>query len=185
MASKGFYQQGPEELSWETPPALFDALWKKFDGFDFDPCCRVGQYTARRVLDNHGTICIPPTKSSGSYTTPRTRVFSDGLAQAWWGKVFMNPPYARGEIIKWVSWAYAQVAHGQADLVCALLPVRTDTRWWQSFICGGAGEAGIVQGFEALGKASDIHFLPKRQTFVGANNQARFASCIVIWGKVA
>lgn len=173
MASKGLYDQGPDAIEWQTPPALFDALWDEFGGFDYDPCCRLRQYTADRVLKAGGTICVPPEDKKFAHGP----VLLDGLAQAWHGEVFMNPPYARGDLPKWASWAAAQALNGRADLVVALLPVRTDTRWWQEFVCKGANADRIA------GPIDEVRFLPKRQTFVGANNQARFASAIVVWSK--
>ena len=77
-----------KSTDWETPLELFDRLWDEFGGFDLDPCCQRGQYTAVKILQNGGVICIPPFAYQGS----DPQIYKDGLAQPWFGKVFMNPP---------------------------------------------------------------------------------------------
>ncbi len=55
----------------------------------------------------------------------------DGLAQAWTGRVWMNPPYGR-MIGEWMrkAWESSQTT---AELVVCLVPARTDTRWWHEY----------------------------------------------------
>lgn len=55
--------------SWLTPIPLV----RKLGHFDLDPCGFPGHPTAERL------ICLP----------------NDGLAQAWRGRVWLNPPYGR------------------------------------------------------------------------------------------
>jgi hypothetical protein len=69
---------------WYTPPELFDALGLTFD---LDPC-----------------------SPGPSHWVPARQVFTkqeDGLAQAWSGLVFMNPPFGRAE---WPRPLAAQVS---------------------------------------------------------------------------
>jgi hypothetical protein len=56
---------------WPTPAELFDALDKEF-AFDLDPCASPGNAKCARYFTAD----------------------DDGLAQAWTGNVFMNPPCA-------------------------------------------------------------------------------------------
>jgi site-specific DNA-methyltransferase (adenine-specific) len=74
----------------------------------------------------------------------------------------MNPPYGR-EITQWVKKAWEESQKG-ATVVC-LLPARTDTRWFHSYV---------------LGKA-EIRFIKGRLKFEGAKNSAPFPSMIVIY----
>jgi len=121
---------------WETPGDLFDKLNKKFN-FTLDPCC---------TLKN---------KKCEKYYT----VEDDGLSCDWSGeRVFMNPPYGR-EIGKWVEKAYMSNA-----LVIALLPARTDTKWFHDYIYYGK---------------STIKFLKGRLKFGNCKNSAPFPSMIV------
>ena len=73
----------------------------------------------------------------------------------------MNPPYGR-EIGKWVKKAYES-----KSLVVALLPARTDTKWFHEFIYGKA----------------EIRFIKGRLKFGGSSNSAPFPSMLVIWRR--
>ena len=151
-----------KSTDWETPPELFDKLWDEFGGFDLDPCGAPGQHTAQKIWGHAGWVFVEPgTDISNFY---RTKI--DGLAQPWFGKVFMNPPYGKGEG-DWIARAYHQTQSGNADLVVGLLSVRTDTIRWHKYIHNKA----------------EIRFLKGRLTFVGAPASAPFPSCLVIWRK--
>lgn len=75
----------------------------------------------------------------------------DALEQDWGGEgsvVFLNPPYS-------VVGAFVKKAREEADkgaVIVMLLPVRSDTKWWQSYIwdkdARGCHEA--MQVFEGL-----------------------------------
>ncbi len=165
---------------WQTPHDLFDKLWKRYGPFDLDPCCRFGQYTAKRVLDNAGRIFVPPGDGPG--WPGKAVVLEDGLRQSWNGRVYMNPPYGR-EITAWVSKAYTEVAFGDAELVAALLPARTDTQWWQDHIIGSIIGDADAWDADATRYLAEVHFLAGRLRFVGGNNSAPFPSAIVVWRK--
>ena len=80
---------------WLTPPAIIKALGE----FDIDPCCPpvMPWATAKRM------VCMP----------------EDGLATAWHGRVWLNPPF-RGAY----PWVKRLRDHGNG---IALLPCATDT----------------------------------------------------------
>jgi phage N-6-adenine-methyltransferase len=125
---------------WETPQDLFDRLNKEFD-LTVDVCA---------TKEN--------TKLPHFYTKAM-----DGLSYDWknfGGRCWMNPPYGR-EIGKWVEKA----ATGGAAVVVALLPARTDTRWWHDFIQDKA----------------EVRFIKGRLKFGGYKNSAPFPSAIVIF----
>jgi len=122
---------------WETPQELFDELNKEFN-FTLDPCCN---------KDN--------AKCDKFYTKE-----DDGLSKDWSGEmVFMNPPYGR-EIVKWVEKA-------SKYNVVALLPSRTDTRWFHDYIYNKA----------------EIRFIKGRLKFSDSKNSAPFPSMIVIFNS--
>jgi phage N-6-adenine-methyltransferase len=124
---------------WETPQELFDELNNEFN-LDVDVCA-TNENAKRKVFF---------TKES------------DGLKQDWLGlRCWMNPPYGR-QIGDWVQKA----AEGGASVVVALLPARTDTRWFHDYIYNKA----------------EIRFLKGRVKFSG-KGPAPFPSMIVIWKK--
>lgn len=95
-------------------------------------------YTPHDVIDRViaclGRIDLDPC--SNSHTDPHVpaaRHFTladDGLSQAWRGRIYMNPPYGR-EIAKWVEKLAQEYQAGHVTEGIALVPARTDTRWWQ------------------------------------------------------
>ena len=103
-----------------------------------------------RITTNpHGFACSP----------------DDGLSLPWHGRVFVNPPYGR-ELSHWIAKAKAEVEQGRARCVVALVPSRTDTRWWHEHIAGRA----------------DVYLLRGRLTFGEADQVAPFPSALVVWG---
>jgi site-specific DNA-methyltransferase (adenine-specific) len=89
----------------------------------------------------------------------------DGLAQAWAGRVWCNPPYGRA-IGLWLRKALASVRCGSAELVVCLVPARTDTRWWHTYVLQGAAE---------------VEYLSGRVRLVGARSGAPFPSDVVVF----
>jgi phage N-6-adenine-methyltransferase len=123
---------------WSTPQNLFDELDAEF-GFELDVCATSANAKCRR------------------YFTPA----DDGLAQAWRGVCWMNPPYG-DEIARWVRKALESSLLG-ATVVC-LVPARTDTRWWQD-VC----------------ELGEVRFLRGRLRFNGGRTGAPFPSAVVVF----
>jgi site-specific DNA-methyltransferase (adenine-specific) len=89
----------------------------------------------------------------------------DGLAKDWGGRrVFCNPPYGR-EIGKWVEKCYEESQKPETTVV-ALLPARTDTRWFHDHVNG---------------KARELRFLRGRLHFNESKSAAPFPSMIVVF----
>lgn len=85
----------------------------------------------------------------------------DGLARDWGKRVFCNPPYS--QIPQFIEKAQRSLCIG-TQLVCLLLPARTDTRWFHDAL---------------LGKA-EIRFIRGRLRFGGAKINAPFPSLVAI-----
>lgn len=129
-----------ETEEWATPQDFFDKVQKEFN-LKIDVC----------ATKENAKLPIFWTKET------------DGLSQNWKNKkCWMNPPYGRG-IGPWIEKA----ATGGGSLVVALLPARTDTRWFHQYI---------------LGKA-EIRFIKGRLKFGGCKNSAPFPSMLCIWRK--
>ena len=126
---------------WATPQKFFDQWNSKYE-FTLDVCA-----------DASNAKCA-------NYFTEE----QDGLKQEWTGRCWMNPPYGRS-IDKWVRKAYYE---SQKDncLVVALLPARTDTKWFHEYI---------------LHKAQVI-FVKGRLKFGDSKNSAPFPSMVVVFG---
>ena len=124
-------------LDWATPKALYQALDAEF-GFALDACANNGNAKCTNFLRG-----------------------DEGLTVDWSSPVFVNPPYGR-EIGKWVAKAQEQAQRGVT--VVALLPSRTDTRWWHDYVM----------------KAADIRFIRGRLHF-DERGPAPFPSAIVVW----
>lgn len=126
---------------WATPQWLFDDFNAEF-GFTLDACA------------------LSSNAKCTKYFTPEV----DGLAQDWSGEVvWCNPPYGR-EIGKWVKKC-AEESKKNNTTVVALLPARTDTRWFHEYIYHKA----------------EVVFLRGRLKFGDAKNSAPFPSMIVIF----
>lgn len=79
-----------------TPPAIVASLGT----FDLDPCAGPSQHARRNIT--------PP---------------ADGLAIAWRGRVWLNPPYSNVHL-----WLDRFMEHGNG---IALVNARPDAAWWQ------------------------------------------------------
>ena len=124
---------------WGTPTWLFTLLDDAFK-FELDVCATEAD------------------AKCATYFTPE----QDGLKQVWRGRCWMNPPYGR-TIGDWVKKA-SEAAQAGA-LVVALLPARTDTKWWHQYVLPFAY----------------IEFLPGRLKFGQAVNSAPFPSAIAYY----
>jgi len=135
MINEGLFTSNTD--LWATPQDFYDSLNKEFN-FTLDPCA---------THDNK--------KCERYYTSE-----DDGLSKNWGGEtVFCNPPYGK-EIGKWVK----KCAESNT-LVVALLPARTDTRWFHDYIYNNA----------------EIRFIKGRLKFGDSKNSAPFPSMIAIW----
>lgn len=94
---------------WYTPPEIVSAAINLFGAIDLDPCSNSKE--------------SPSIPAKAHYTKG-----DDGLAQEWFGKVYMNPPYGR-VIADWVAKAADEYECGNVSGALLLVPARTDTAW--------------------------------------------------------
>lgn len=159
---------------WRTPDRLFNACSDHYGPFTLDAAA--ARWNAR----------------CERFYTKR----DSALARRWSGRVWCNPPYSRGNLMKWAGYARYQV-WGQCELVCTLVPAYTSERWWQQHVLGpGRGRAraervvrdGIGSGFRA--KYSDlvieVVFVDGRLRFrhrTGVQDSARHPSAVVVFSR--
>ncbi len=127
-----------KRMDWCTPEWLIQEIAVFFGGIDLDPCASREQSTG-----------------AGE------EWFTDGFDADWEGCIYVNPPYGR-EIGKWIDRCREVGGNGE---VIALVPARTDTKWWH----------------EAYPYA--VCFLRGRLTFVGAEHPAPCPSALRYWGN--
>lgn len=114
---------------WETPATFFEKLDKIYN-FHIDVCA-----------SSHNAKC------DKFYS-----IQDDGLKQQWTGTCWMNPPYGR-EIGKWIKKASDEAKNHNAVIV-ALLPARTDTKWFHEYIYMKPGvSVEFIQGRIKFGDA--------------------------------
>jgi len=139
MITKGMMTSNTPE--WETPQWLFNE-WNDRYNFVVDVCANRDNHKCDMWFD----------------------IEDDGLSLDWakHSRVWMNPPYGR-EISKWVAKADDTAYHG--GVVVALLPARTDTKWFHDYIYN----------------RYDVIFLKGRLKFSNSKQSAPFPSMIVIF----
>jgi len=111
---------------WYTPPHVFKALGVTFD------------------------MDVATTNPPVPWVPASRHLWSDSLAQGWFGFVWMNPPFGgRNGLVPWLDKFFK---HGNG---IALVPDRTSAPWWQTF----------------APKADGILFISPKLKFIGANGQ--------------
>lgn len=114
------------------------------------------QHIVEAVIAALGAIDLDPCSNPGAPNIPASQHFTyadDGLVKYWDGRVYMNPPY--GDLIgAWTEKLLRDFRAGRVTEAVALIPARTDTRWFSPFydcaICfiagrlkfGGPGDMG-------------------------------------------
>ncbi len=143
-----------EKMDWETPDSIYAPLHDEFD-FGLDVACSLTNCKSKLGL------------YVGEY---------DGLDSEWNGcrilgqACWMNPPYGRIELPKWIQKAWDEKQKG-VTTVC-LVPARTDTRWWAIF--------WDHVNHRPRDPRDEVRFVKGRIKFVGADNVAPFPSAIVV-----
>lgn len=132
-----------ETDEWSSPRELVEPLNDAIGGFDLDPCS--GAEQSPFAADTY-------TKSD------------DGLAQDWFGDVWVNPPYS--DMATWTEKAAAEVKRGSAETVVYLCKGDSSTKWWQA----GAEQSTLICAID------------HRLQFGDGDNSAPFASHIMVFG---
>lgn len=162
---KVYHKSGSDEHG--TPQALFDVLDQEF-GLTLDVCATAPHEVPGTSQFTHSVLksLVEPELDPGNAKCPiYFTKEDDGLAQDWFGRVWMNPPYTKKQIGVWVSKLVQELVDGKIDLAVALVAARPDTKWW-----------GKVATY-----ASEIRFLKGRLTFEPNKWAAPFPSAVCIF----
>jgi phage N-6-adenine-methyltransferase len=96
---------------WYTPAKYIEAARKVMGGIDLDPASNA---VAQEIV------------RAGRYFTKD----DDGLAQEWHGRVWLNPPYSRDLIRRFISKLVAEARAGNVTEAVLLVNNHSDTAWF-------------------------------------------------------
>lgn len=176
---------------WATPQDYFDK-WNDEFHFTYDPASTHLNRKTYRYSTLEGTFARE--MEAPIYETIQVSA-EDGLVHDWSQEesIFCNPEYGDPEfpckqpytrcvkkicerrgyhndvydpgIIDWVRKAHEAYLSGLPRVIAFLVPARTDTKWWHTYV----------------EKDTEKRFLEGRLKFGGAKNSAPFPSVLVIW----
>lgn len=118
---------------WSTPQWLIDKIssYSWHGPFTLDPCA------------------TPENTKCEKYYTKE----DDGLSKSWENEnVFVNPPYTKRQIEKWVKKSFEEASKNDCTRVTLLLPVRTSCKWFHKY-CLYAKEIIFIEGRIKFGGA--------------------------------
>jgi phage N-6-adenine-methyltransferase len=103
------------DTEWYTPPDILEAACEVLGGIDLDPASSEAQQA------------LSPVKAASYFT-----VENSGLDRPWCGRVWLNPPYARGWIDRFVVKMVQSYRSGEMQAGILLTNSATETKWWQT-----------------------------------------------------
>lgn len=131
-----------ETDEWATPPEFVRPLAEAVGGFDLDPCSGAEESPV----------------AAETYTAE-----DDGLAQAWFGRVWVNPPYS--EMEAWTRKAVNESQRDETEVIIYLCKGDSSTDWWHA----------------AAKEAEAVAMLDGRLSF-GDGDAAPFCSHVFVFG---
>jgi len=127
--------------AYQTPPELFAELDAEFN------------FTLDAAASTDNALCAK------FFTTAE-----DGLLQDWSGQtVFVNPPYARWQLFRWVEKAAASA--GQNATVVMVVPASVETAWFHTH-CWDRAKQKARDGVE-------VRFILGRPRFIDPRNKTK------------
>lgn len=109
-------QRGGGWPHWTTPRSLIDALTRHLGPIGLDPCSnQASEVDAYAALD-----CVADGLDDG--------IEADWLEIEPGHLVYVNPPYARGELARWMAKCSTEAARGVE--IVALVPASTGANWF-------------------------------------------------------
>jgi DNA N-6-adenine-methyltransferase Dam len=161
------------DVEWYTPPDILEAAREVLGAIDLDPASSDAQQARS------------PVKAAQYFT-----ITNSGLERPWRGRVWLNPPYARGWIDLFAAKIVQAYRSGEMSAGIMLTNSSTETKWWQA--AAGACDAvcfwkrrvrffKVVDGKLSTGRSSPTH--PHTLFYFGPDT-ARFARVFRPFGLV-
>lgn len=160
------------------------AYWGAGDKNDRDSRFTPADFMAH-IYDAFGPVDLDPCSHELSPVIARRRIIlsegGDGLKEPWVGSlVYVNPPYS--QLLVWLRRAHEQWRTGNAKTVVCLIPVRTDSAWFQDVLSKDAAMfmlSGRVRFIDTKGKAQPTPFCLTVLTLgATAEQRARLAQLV-------
>ena len=152
---------------WYTPPEFIEAARVLMGGIDTDP--------ASSEIANK-------TVQAATFYTEET----DGLAWDWYGRVWMNPPYAQPLITEFCEKLVIDYQQGFITEACVLVNNATETRWFNLLLAEAAAVCfvkGRIKFVDMDGNPSGAPLQGQAVLYFGANTES-FNNCFSQFGKV-
>jgi ParB family chromosome partitioning protein len=155
-----------EQMERYTPVKYIEAVRQVMGTIDLDPAsCAVAQQTVQ----------------AAHYWT----VDDNGLAHAWAGRVFLNPPYVTQIIDHFVTRLVEEVQHGHVAEAILLVNNCTETAWFQHADAAAARRCepkGRIKFVDPQGHRTD----PQRGSvfFYFGSNPERFTEIFAPFGPI-
>lgn len=147
------HEQDPDDNEYATPPELWRPLSRAVDGFDLDPA----------------SGAEPAPIAPERYTKE-----DDGLSHAWFGDVFLNPPWSSNgdgsAKNQWLRKARNEAQRAEVRSVTVLLPADTSAHWFHEHVL----DAPVVC---LIG--------PGRIPFIGEDRNPSFQMTVAVYGDGA
>ena len=170
--AKAHVSHNSGENEWYTPPEYIESARRVLGDIDLDPASN--------------DIAQQTVKATTYYTKQ-----DDGLAKSWSGRVWMNPPYAKDLIGKFVSKLVKEFQDGNVTDAIVLVNNATDSQWFQelaavsTFVCFPKGRVKFLsrdgsKGAPLQGQA--ILYLGSSEGFASAFRD--FGFCVERHGDV-
>lgn len=103
------------ENEWYTPPDIIERARRAMGGIDVDPA---SSDTANAAV------------LAAEYFTAE----KDGLSQRWWGRIWMNPPYAQPLCASFCELLTVRYEQREISQACLLVNNATETTWFQPML---------------------------------------------------
>jgi len=156
---------------WYTPQHIVEAARLALGEIDLDPASCA---TANQVVQ------------AGEYFTAD----QDGLAQAWRGRVWLNPPYSRDLCVRFADKLLEELLRGNVQQACVLVNNATDTQWCQKLLAASSAVCllrGRVRFLDHTGKQQNTPLQGQLVLYFGAGVEkfrASFAALGVCFGRL-